>query len=461
MVGGFDIVQDPKDVAFYAGILFTSFNCLKTVTVTYWGILSDRIGRRPVILVGLLGDLLTFVLFGISKSFTWAVVIRSLNGFFTGGTVVIRPIIAEISDDTNRARMMSMFPLLAHVGFMLGGAIGGLTADPVKNYPSLFGNSVLFRKYPYLLPCLVNSMICLFGLVVGFFYLEETLVVKQAIPTPNSDSMSETTPLVTETHGEEGRVQTNAKPEPLSKWDILTPTVIRVLATNACLCLAIVMHNQIYSIFAATAIADGGLGMDPRTIGYTLMLCSGFIVYLQLVVYYKEERKYGTLACYRYGLLWLAAVGIAMPLLSNLAQYSGNSTNANNLPSPGTCLFWGLLTLCLYVRMYGDTLAFSSIYIIVANVAPRKNCLGLINGLQQQINSITTMVGPLIWGYAWSWSIKHSFSYPFNSHFAWILSSVTCLIGWYIALKVPDSVNMFASGSDEQGVTDMADDDSC
>ncbi|KAJ2551196.1 hypothetical protein EV175_003783 [Coemansia sp. RSA 1933] len=100
--------------------------------------------------------------------------------------------------------------------------------------------------------------------------------------------------------------------------------------------------------------------------------------------------------------------------------------------------------------MYGDTLAFSSIYIIVANVAPRKNCLGLINGLQQQINSITTMVGPLIWGYAWSWSIKHSFSYPFNSHFAWILSSITCLIGWYIALKIPDSVNMFASGSNEQ-----------
>ncbi|KAJ2398875.1 hypothetical protein GGI23_002985, partial [Coemansia sp. RSA 2559] len=125
----------------------------------HWGVLSDRIGRRPVVLIGLLGDLLTFVLFGVSKSFSWALIVRCLNGFFTGGAVVIRPIIAEISDDTNRARMMSMFPLLEHIGFMLGGAIGGLTVNPVKNYPWLFGNSVLFREYPYLLPCLVNSSI--------------------------------------------------------------------------------------------------------------------------------------------------------------------------------------------------------------------------------------------------------------------------------------------------------------
>ncbi|KAJ1890277.1 hypothetical protein LPJ81_005965, partial [Coemansia sp. IMI 209127] len=175
MVGDFDIVRDSKDIAFYAGLLLTSYQFLRTLTIMHWGILSDRIGRRPVVLMGMLGDLLTFVLFGVSKSFGWALVARSLNGFFTGSGVVIKSIIAEISDDTNRGRMMAMFPLMWHLGSMLGGAIGGLLVDPVKNYPSLFGNSVLFREYPYLLPCLVGASISLFGLVVGYFQLEETL----------------------------------------------------------------------------------------------------------------------------------------------------------------------------------------------------------------------------------------------------------------------------------------------
>ncbi|KAJ1888610.1 hypothetical protein LPJ81_006282, partial [Coemansia sp. IMI 209127] len=94
------------------------------LTVMYWGILSDRIGRRPVLLFGLLGDLLTFVLFGLSKSFGWAVVVRCLNGFFTGSAVVIRPIAAEISDDTNRARVIATLSFVWHLGSMLGGAIG-------------------------------------------------------------------------------------------------------------------------------------------------------------------------------------------------------------------------------------------------------------------------------------------------------------------------------------------------
>ncbi|KAJ1766725.1 hypothetical protein LPJ74_005731, partial [Coemansia sp. RSA 1843] len=178
MVGGFEIVHNPKDIAFYAGLLLTSYHFIRTLTIMYWGILSDRIGRRPVLLFGLLGDLLTFVLFGVSKSFTWALVVRCLNGLFTGSAVVIKPVAAEISDDTNRTRMMAMLQLMWHLGSMLGGAIGGVFVDPVKNYPWLFGNSVLFREYPYLLPCLVGSAISLFGLVVGYFQLEETLVVQ-------------------------------------------------------------------------------------------------------------------------------------------------------------------------------------------------------------------------------------------------------------------------------------------
>ncbi|KAJ2659435.1 hypothetical protein IWW48_003480 [Coemansia sp. RSA 1200] len=300
MVGGFDIVHDPKDISFYASILMASFSIFQALTIMRWGILSDRIGRRPVILLGLLGNLLTFVLFGVSRSFKWALVARSLNGMFTGNSVVIKSVVAEISDSTNRARIMALLPLMWNLGMMLGGAVGGAFVDPVEKYPWLFGGSVLFREYPYLLPCLPTSSA--------------------------GEPATETTALVLDAQNEEGRDQPVVTERTPSKWDILTPTVIRVLVTNTLMYLAIAMHNQLYPIYAATDIADDGLGMDAQSIGYTLTFCGILVVYFQLVMYPILAAKHGALACYRRGLLLLALFSTTFPLLSILVKYTGMYT---------------------------------------------------------------------------------------------------------------------------------------
>ncbi|KAJ2399908.1 hypothetical protein GGI23_002365 [Coemansia sp. RSA 2559] len=108
--------------------------------------------------------------------------------------------------------------------------------------------------------------------------------------------------------------------------------------------------------------------------------------------------------------------------------------------------------------MLGDTLAFTSVNLLVANIAPTKADLGFVNGLQQQVAMSAYIVGTLVSGYLWSWSIKHSFPYPFNSHFAWVFGGVALVISWYITLKLPDSVNIFASGSSEQSRADSGSD---
>ncbi len=73
MVKDFGIAKEEQDLGFYVGLLASSFCVAQLFTSLPWGWVSDRIGRRPVILIGLLGNAVTCSLFGMSKSYTYAV----------------------------------------------------------------------------------------------------------------------------------------------------------------------------------------------------------------------------------------------------------------------------------------------------------------------------------------------------------------------------------------------------
>ncbi|KAJ2014975.1 hypothetical protein GGI09_007031 [Coemansia sp. S100] len=408
MIEGFNIAESPKDIAFYASLLFTSFAIAQTLTIMYWSRLSDRIGRRPVLLMGLSGNLVSFLLFSVSTSFYMALGARSLNGLLAGNVAVIKSVLAEISDDTNRARMMALLPLVWNVGSVTGSAIGGIFADPARMFPGVFGGIKIFIMFPYLLPCLIGSTVTLVGLFSGLFVVKETLVKKSV------SMVSETTPLIA---------------QKLTTKQLMTPTVTAVMFNNALIGLVIAMSEQTYPIFAATSSDDGGLGLDSRSIGYSLAIAGLAVFYLQLVVYPRLEHRYGALYCYRLGQMLLIPYLLLMPCLSSIAGFGMG--------------LWPALVGLLLVRVTGQVLAFTSINLLTVNLAPTREDLGFMNGAQQLAMSVTRVLGPLIGGLAWSWSLKHGLAYPFNYHFVWVLSAALASFSLYLAQGIPSSVNRF------------------
>ena len=109
-----------------------------------WGSLSDRIGRRPLILIGLLGYAASFLLFGIGIEHLWMMYIsRILGGLFSGAaTACAVAYVADITTAENRTKGMGVVGMSIGLGFIFGPAIGGLLGEVSLQLP-FFASSVL------------------------------------------------------------------------------------------------------------------------------------------------------------------------------------------------------------------------------------------------------------------------------------------------------------------------------
>lgn len=109
---------DEKQIGYYVGFIASAFSLAQFMTSIFWGYLSDRIGRRPILLIGLLGNTLTILSFGQSHSLIWAIGSRAACGFLNGNIGVAKCVMGEITDKTNQAVGFSYIGLTWGVGMV-------------------------------------------------------------------------------------------------------------------------------------------------------------------------------------------------------------------------------------------------------------------------------------------------------------------------------------------------------
>jgi len=88
----------------------------EAVFILQWGRLSDLIGRKPVLVIGLLGLTLSMTSFGLSHTFIGIICSRALAGTLNGNVGVLKSAIGELTDETNMARAFSFLPLMWFIG---------------------------------------------------------------------------------------------------------------------------------------------------------------------------------------------------------------------------------------------------------------------------------------------------------------------------------------------------------
>jgi hypothetical protein len=175
MIESFHITSDANRIALFAGLVTSVFAAAECVGAGFWGNLSDRIGRKPVLLTGLAGTGVSMIIFGFAPNLAVALFARALGGALNGNIGVLQTTVNEVVKvKAHQARAFAVMPTVWCLGSFIGSGLGGALADPVRNYPSTFQPGTIFDKFPYLLTNLVCTGVVVFCLIVGFLFMEET-----------------------------------------------------------------------------------------------------------------------------------------------------------------------------------------------------------------------------------------------------------------------------------------------
>ena len=132
----------PREV----GFLFASYSIMQLIFAPVMGRLSDKYGRRPVLLVSILGTCLGFMILGFATTLWMLFLGRIIDGISGGNISTAQAYIADVTTKENRARGMGLIGAAFGLGFVFGPAIGGILSRWGINVPFLFAGGLAFAN---------------------------------------------------------------------------------------------------------------------------------------------------------------------------------------------------------------------------------------------------------------------------------------------------------------------------
>ncbi|KAG1852064.1 MFS general substrate transporter, partial [Suillus tomentosus] len=361
---------DDAAVGYYAGIIESLFFVAQALMVLRWGRLSDRIGRKPVLVIGLSGACISILCFGLSTTFWSLVISRCLCGLLNGNAGVMKTMMGELTDSTNMAQAFALFPFVWCIGSFIGPLIGGTLARPQDRWPVLFANG-FWEKFPYFLPCAVAACLFVLAVLMMSIFLEETLPTKRR---PKSTS------AMLGISSDELLHQQSMAYMPLRS--LLTPSVVIPIANYTLLALLDISFIVLLPLLLSTPTHLGGLGFDPTTIGSWMAVFGITNGIFQALFFARIVDWIGPKCLFCVSVSCYAPLMAMFPIMSWIVHVRGEVDHA---------ITFALLFL-MGIQIASD-MAFGAIFMLITASAPTNNVLGAINGLGQTSASVARVVG--------------------------------------------------------------------
>jgi MFS family permease len=128
------------------GLVLSAYSLAQFLAAPILGRLSDHFGRRPIIMLGLFGSSLSYVIYGFAGSFAWLLISRAAHGACAGTISTAQAYVADTTDERGRAHGMGMIGAAFGLGFVLGPGIGGLLGHSDLRIPVFFAAALTFAN---------------------------------------------------------------------------------------------------------------------------------------------------------------------------------------------------------------------------------------------------------------------------------------------------------------------------
>lgn len=177
-----------NSVGLHVGLLTSIYALMQLLFAPIWGRLSDRVGRKPLLLLGITGYAIAQVLFGLASNLWLLYVARIVGGILSSATLPAAA--AYVADETaaeNRNRGMAWLGTAASLGVVVGPALGGTLAGRDWHISARFGHFVVDG---FSVPFFAAAVLALLTLFIAIKWLPESLVAQTIATTEETVKLS-------------------------------------------------------------------------------------------------------------------------------------------------------------------------------------------------------------------------------------------------------------------------------
>jgi ferrochelatase len=160
-------------LALFGGVLVFIYSFLQFLMAPVFGAISDKYGRRPLLLFSITGIAVSYALWFFSGSFLLLVISRLISGLMGSNITTATAAVADITSDKTRSKGMAIIGIAFGLGFILGPAIGGISAAVIDM--STISNWKDYGVNPFSAPALIAFIITVYNLIFVYRKFPETL----------------------------------------------------------------------------------------------------------------------------------------------------------------------------------------------------------------------------------------------------------------------------------------------